>query len=47
MSPQTEFFRSDDIFSDGFRLLPEYIEVVDFNQTIYCLDYVTGESSLR
>jgi hypothetical protein len=36
-----------DIFSNGFRLLPEYIEVVDFNQTIYCLDYVTGEPSLR
>lgn len=36
-----------DIFSNGFRLLPEYIEVVDFNQTIYCIDYVTGVSSLR
>ncbi|RKP43366.1 hypothetical protein D7S89_26470 [Trinickia fusca] len=36
-----------DIFSEGFRLLPDYIEAVDFNQAIYRFDYATGEAVLR
>ncbi|QYY31151.1 hypothetical protein K2O51_28060 [Cupriavidus pinatubonensis] len=32
-----------DIFTEGVRLLPNYIEVVDFNKAIYRLDYSTGE----
>ncbi|MCX4151514.1 MULTISPECIES: hypothetical protein [Paraburkholderia] len=32
-----------DVFSEGFRLLPGYIEAVDFNGSVYRLDYVTGE----
>jgi hypothetical protein len=36
-----------DIFSEGFRLLPDYIEAVDFNRTIYRFDYVTGEAIFR
>lgn len=32
-----------DIFSEGFRLFPDYIETVDFNQAVYWLDYATGE----
>lgn len=32
-----------DIFSEGFRLLPDYIEAVDFNRTIYQFDYASGE----
>ena len=33
-----------DVFSEGFRLLPGYIEVVDFNGSVYRLDYVTHEA---
>ncbi|MBB3239723.1 hypothetical protein FHW68_001214 [Pseudomonas sp. Tn43] len=32
-----------DIFSEGFCLLPDYIEAVDFNKSVYRFDYVTGE----
>lgn len=32
-----------DIFTEGFRLLPDYIEAVDFNKSVYWLDYATGE----
>lgn len=33
-----------DVFSEGFRLLPAHIEAVDFNRTVYRLDYATGEA---
>lgn len=33
--------------AEGFRLLPDYIEAVNFNPTIYRFDYVTGEAILR
>ncbi|MGF6607853.1 hypothetical protein OKW45_002753 [Paraburkholderia sp. WSM4175] len=33
-----------DVFSEGFRLLPDHIEAVDFNRTVYRLDYATGEA---
>lgn len=32
-----------DIFSEGFCLLSDYIEAVDFNKSVYQFDYVTGE----
>jgi hypothetical protein len=32
-----------DIFSEGFRLLPSYIEAIDFNKSVYKFDYMTGE----
>ncbi|MBD9550109.1 hypothetical protein IB246_25845 [Pseudomonas sp. PDM01] len=32
-----------DILSEGFCLLPDYIEVTDFNNSVYRFDYVTGE----
>ncbi len=35
-----------DIFTEGVRLLPDYIEVVDFNHTVYRVDYVTGTSNI-
>lgn len=31
-----------DIFTEGFRLLPDYIEAVDFNHVVYRFDYETG-----
>ncbi|MGJ5204935.1 hypothetical protein [Bradyrhizobium sp. HKCCYLR20261] len=31
-----------DIFTEGFRCLPMAIEVIDFNQEVYQLDYLTG-----
>ncbi|MBR8185763.1 hypothetical protein KDW54_25580 [Burkholderia ambifaria] len=36
-----------DIFTEGFRLLPDYIEAIDFNQTTYRFDYETGDAVLR
>jgi hypothetical protein len=33
-----------DVFSEGFRLLPDDVEAVDFNRTVYRLDYATGEA---
>lgn len=33
-----------DLFSEGFRLLPDHIEAVDFGRTIYRFDYATGET---
>jgi len=33
-----------DVFSEGFSLLSDCIEVVDFNRTTYRLDYTTGEA---
>jgi len=32
-----------DIFSEGFRLLSDYVETIDFNGAVYRIDYVTGE----
>ncbi|MDO3521942.1 hypothetical protein [Ralstonia pseudosolanacearum] len=32
-----------DIFTEGLSLLPSHIEVMDFNKSLYRLDYVTGE----
>lgn len=32
-----------DIFSEGFRCLPEAIEVIDFNRSVYLFDYASGE----
>jgi len=31
-----------DIFSEGFRLHPNYIEAVDFNENVYHFSYLTG-----
>lgn len=31
-----------DIFSEGFSLLTDYIEAVDFDKSVYRFDYVTG-----
>ena len=33
-----------DIFSEGFSLLPDYIEAIDFDHSVYHFDYLTGES---
>jgi hypothetical protein len=33
-----------EIFSEGFKLHPDYVEAVDFNGTVYRMDIVTGES---
>lgn len=30
-----------DIFSEGFRLLSDYVETIDFNGAVYRIDYVT------
>ncbi len=35
-----------DIFSEGFRLTPSFIEAIDFDENIYQFDYATGESKL-
>ena len=32
-----------DIFSEGVRLFPDYIEAIDSNQSVYRFDYQTGE----
>jgi hypothetical protein len=32
-----------DIFSEGFSLLPEYVEAVDFNHDVYRFSYANGE----
>ncbi|AMZ73386.1 MULTISPECIES: hypothetical protein [Pseudomonas] len=32
-----------EIFSEGFRLLSDYIEAVDFDRSVYWFDYMTGE----
>lgn len=32
------------IFSEGFSLLPEHIEAIDFDHMVYHFDYLTGES---
>jgi len=31
-----------DIFSESVRLLTDYVEAIDFNKSVYRLDYVTG-----
>jgi len=31
-----------DIFSEGFKLHPDSIEVIDFNRKVYCMDFATG-----
>jgi len=33
-----------DVFSEGFSLLSDCIEVVDFNRTTYRIDYATGKT---
>lgn len=33
-----------DIFSEGFRLTENHVEVVDFNNSIYRFDYLTGKT---
>ena len=33
-----------DIFSEGFSLLPQHVEAIDFDRWVYHFDYVTGES---
>lgn len=35
-----------DVFSEGFSLLSDCIEVLDFNRTIYRLNYATGEAAI-
>jgi hypothetical protein len=35
-----------DIFSEGFRILGDYIEAVDFNHEVYRIDIVTGRSKI-
>jgi hypothetical protein len=35
-----------DIFSEGLRLLADYIQVVDFNGRVYHFDYATGVDGL-
>jgi hypothetical protein len=32
-----------DIFSEGFKLFPDYVQVVDFNKSVYCIDIATGK----
>lgn len=32
-----------DIFSEGLRLLPHYVEAIDFNGSVYQFDYMTGQ----
>jgi len=34
-----------DIFTEGFSLLPDWIEVIDFYQRVFHFDYDTGEST--
>jgi hypothetical protein len=33
-----------DIFSEGFKLLRDQVQAVDFNQSVYCVDIATGKS---
>ena len=35
-----------DVFSEGFRLHPNYIEAVDFNGNVYHFSYVTGTTDV-
>jgi hypothetical protein len=35
----------EDIFSEGLKLHPDYVEAVDFNRTVYRLDIATGASA--
>jgi hypothetical protein len=34
-----------DIFSEGFSMLPEHIDAIDFDHRVYDFDYLTGESN--
>lgn len=34
-----------DIFSEGFRLLPEWVEAADFNQRVYRFSYADGNGA--
>ena len=36
-----------DIFTGGFQLAPDHVEVVDFYGTVYCFDVATGEPATR
>ena len=33
-----------DIFSEGFSMLPEHIEAIDFDHRVYHFDYLTGQT---
>jgi hypothetical protein len=33
-----------DIFSEGFQLVGDYVEAIDFNQEVYRFDITTGRS---
>jgi hypothetical protein len=33
-----------DIFSEGFSILPEHIEAIDFDHRVYHFDYLTGQT---
>jgi hypothetical protein len=35
-----------DIFSEGFRIVGDYVETVDFNREVYRIDIATGRSEL-
>jgi hypothetical protein len=32
----------EDIFTGGFKVFPDYVEAVDFNQTAYHIEIETG-----
>jgi hypothetical protein len=32
-----------DIFSEGFKMFPDYVQAVDFNKSVYCIDIATGK----
>jgi hypothetical protein len=35
-----------DIFSEGIKVFPDYVEVVDFNKNIYKI-YITNGTSMK
>jgi hypothetical protein len=35
-----------DIFSEGFRIVDDHIEAIDFNHEVYRIDIATGHSQL-
>jgi hypothetical protein len=35
-----------DIFSEGFQIVGDYIEAIDFNHEVYRVDIATGRSKL-
>ncbi len=36
-----------DIFSEGFSILPEHIEAIDFDHRVYHFDYLTGQTKAQ